>query len=734
MAGTEKAYHVGTDMNCGGACLLKAYVKDGVVVRMETDDGDEPQLRNCLRCRAYRQRIYAPDRVLHPLKRVGERGQGKFERISWDEALETVAAEYKRVKDAYGPAAVIYVATGADMGQIHNMKTALRVFCMAGGCSTIWGIASNEGWMFASQATYGVPSANDHRDLINSRLVILWGLNPATVIDGCGTAYSLAKAREAGTKFIVVDPKFTDTAALVADRWIPIRPGTDAAVMIAMAHVMITENLHDRRFLDTYTVGFERFQHYVLGDEDGAPKTPAWAESISGVPAHTIIELSREYAITKPAALLPSKAPGRTAYGEQYHRAAFTLAAMTGNIGIHGGSAGSEITQRGERPPMGPPMKTGGNPVDAGSPRRMDALPSVISKGPGLMARLHNNELMDAILRGKAGGYYSDYKMLYMANTNYLNQYPNVNKTVEALKSLEFIAIQEQFLTATAKFADIVLPTCTFFERTDAVEGAGPHIAYQPKVIDPLGESRSHLDICEGLAQKLGVTGFNDKTEDEWLRLIVGPAVSDYDRFKDKGVEKYYPEPSVPFKQQIEDPANNPFPTPSGKIEIYSQLLADMNNPLLPPIPKYVETWEGLNDPLVGRYPLQLITTHFRRRVHSQFDNIPWLKELEPQAVTISVRDAHARGIKDGDLVRVFNDRGQMIIPAKVTQRIMPGVVDVPEGAWYHPDEHGIDRGGCANVLTRDKRSPGGAFPTNTSLVQIEKAIDIEKALQMESP
>ncbi|MEE8470228.1 MAG: molybdopterin-dependent oxidoreductase [Dehalococcoidia bacterium] len=722
MASAEKAYYIGTDMNCGGACLLKAYIEDDKIVRIETDDGEEPQLRNCVRCRAYRQRVYAPDRVLHPLKRVGERGEGKFERISWDEALETVAYEYKRVKDTYGPAAVIYLATGADMGQVHNMKTALRVFCMAGGCSTIWGIASNEAWMFASQATYGVPSANDHRDLINSKLAILWGMNPANSIDGCGTSFSLAKAREAGTKFIVVDPRYTDSAALVADRWIPIRPGTDAAVMIAMAYVMMTENLYDQRFLDTHTVGFDRYREYVLGKEDGVPKNPTWAEHISSVPAETIAELAREYATTRPAALLPSKGPGRTAYGEQYHRAAFVLAAMTANIGIHGGSAGSEITQRGERPPMGPAMKTGGNPIDASSPRRLDALPSVISKGPGLAVRLHNNEVWNAILGGRAGGYYSDYKMLYMANTNYLNQYPNVNKAIQALKSLEFIAIQEQFITATARFADIVLPACTFFERNDAVEGAGPHIAYQPKVIKPLGESRSHLDICTGLAEKLGITGFSDKTEDEWLRQIVGPAVPDYERFKEAGVQKYYPEPGVPFKQQIEDPANNPFPTPSGKIEIYSQLLADMNNPLLPPIPKYIETWESINDPLVAKYPLQLITTHFRRRVHSQFDNVPWLRELEPQAVKINSKDAHARGIRDGNPVRVFNDRGQMIIPARVTQRIMPGVVDVPEGAWYDPDDQGIDRGGCANILTRDKRSPGGAFPTNTSLVQVEKA------------
>ena len=723
MASAEKAYYIGTDMNCGGACLLKAYVKDGVIVRMETDDGEEPQLRNCLRCRAYRQRVYAPDRLLYPMKRIGERGEGNFQRISWDEALEKVASEYKRVKETHGPAAVVYLTNGGDMGQVHNTRTAVRVFSLAGGCTLMWGIASNEGWMFACQTTYGYPAGVDHRDVINSKLVILWGMNPAVIIDGCGTSYALAKAKEAGTRFIVVDPRYTDTAALVADRWIPIKPGTDAAAMIAMAYVMITENLYDQRFLDTYTVGFDHFKEYVLGEEDGVPKTPEWAERITSVPAQTIAELAREYATTKPAALLPSKAPGRTAYGEQFHRAAFTLAAMTGNIGIHGGSPGCEITQRGDTPsPMGLAMRTGGNPVDAGSPRRRDALPTAISKGPGLIARLHNTEVMDAILKGKAGGYYSDYKMVYTANVNYLNQYPNVNKAVKALKSLEFIAIQEQFITPTAKFADILLPTCTFFERNDAIWGAGPHLAYQRKIIEPLGESRSHLDICMGLAEKMGIADYNDKTDEEWLEQIMKPAVTDYERFKETGVEKFYSEPSVPFKNEIADPANHPFPTPSGKIEIYSQQIAEIEKPLMPPIPKYIETWESVNDPLAETYPLQMISTHFKRRAHSQFDNIPWLRELEPQAVKINPKDAKPRGIKDGDPVRVFNDRGEMIIQAEVTQRIIPGVVDVPEGAWYDPDEQGVDRGGCANVLTRDARSPGGAFTTNTCLVQVEKA------------
>ncbi len=179
--------------------------------------------------------------------------------------------------------------------------------------------------------------------------------------------------------------------------------------------------------------------------------------------------------------------------------------------------------------------------------------------------------------------------------------------------------------------------------------------------------------------------------------------------------------PLISFEQQIKDPANNPFPTPSGKIEIYSQRLADMNHPMLPPIPRYLETWESRSDPLAKKYPLQLISTHLKRRAHSQFDNIPWLRELQPQVLEINSIDAGARGIRNGDEVRVFNDRGETRIRARVSERIMPGVVDLPEGAWYEPDESGVDTAGCVNVLTSDRVSPGGAVPFTTCLVQVQK-------------
>jgi anaerobic dimethyl sulfoxide reductase subunit A len=280
-------------------------------------------------------------------------------------------------------------------------------------------------------------------------------------------------------------------------------------------------------------------------------------------------------------------------------------------------------------------------------------------------------------------------------------------------------------MTPTAKFADILLPTNSFLERNDLTTGGiGPFYGYMNKAIDSLDESKSQYEIAVELAARLGVTDFGDKTEEEWLREIVAGCkdIPDYDTFKKNGIHKVkFDQPYVSFQEQINDPVNNQFPTPSGKIEIYSQQLADMNNPKVPPIPKYIEAWESRNDPLAEKYPLQVVTTHTRRRAHTQFDNVPWLRELDPQAVSINTTDAEARGIKDGDMVRVFNDRGEMIIPARVTGRIMPGVVDIPQGAWYDPDENGVDRGGCANILTKDVISPGGAFASNTALVQVAK-------------
>jgi anaerobic dimethyl sulfoxide reductase subunit A len=498
--------------------------------------------------------------------------------------------------------------------------------------------------------------------------------------------------------------------------------------MVAMAFVMIRDNLHDQPFLERYTVGFDRFADYVQGREDGVEKTPAWASEISGVEAATIERIAREYATKKPAALMDCQGPARSAMGEQYNRCAATLCAMTGNVGKPGGAAGGGLMgipiAHMFRMPAIPPGK---NPFERDGPKVKGTLDIRLR----VVKRIHINRIFDAILKGKAGGYPSDIHMMWSMCNNYLNQTGNSNKAARALKQLPFLAVNEIFMTSQARYADLVLPVTTAAERSDLTRPwpSGPYFIFINRALEPLGECKSDLEICGLLAERLGMKDFNPFTEEEILKTFVEKSpdmaaqIQDFERFQREGIHRIrLDRPYVAFQAQIEDPENHPFGTPSGKIEIFSQRVADLGNPLCPPIPKYMPTPEDRSDPLSSNYPLQLITPHPRNRVHSELYKVEWLRETEPHRAWINPADAIPRGVRDGDEVYVFNDRGKVAITAWVTERIIPGVVCIFEGAWYDPDEKGIDRGGCANTLTNDAYSGGGACVLNTSLVEVEKA------------
>jgi anaerobic dimethyl sulfoxide reductase subunit A len=478
-----------------------------------------------------------------------------------------------------------------------------------------------------------------------------------------------------------------------------------------MAYVIVTERLHDQAFLDRHVLGFDEghlpagapahasYRSYLLGLSDGVRKTPEWAAQITGVPAATIRRLAMEFATRKPAALHCGYAPGRTIAGEQFHRAAYALAAITGNIGIPGGNSGTSN----------------------GATGRSGVTSLPIGKNPA-GARVSSPLLADLLTRGQAGGYPADIKMIYSAAGDLFNQLPNVGKTVTAAERVEFMVVHDHFVTPTARYADILLPATTFWERNDVHTpwaGAGHYAIFMQKAIEPMAECRNDLDICADLARRLGVEGYNDRTEDAWLRELTRDAVDDFDTFKERGLARLpAPEDAVAFAREIRDPEGRPFSTPSGKIEIYSMTLAAEPDPYglgpIPPIPTWIP-----DDQIDPRHPLRLVTPKSRARTHSIHDNQPILSRADRDDVWMHPADAAARGIADGQAVRVFNDRGSTVLPARVTDRIAPGVVSIKEGAWFTPDANGQDTHGCANVLIADRSSPAGASPFNSTSVEI---------------
>lgn len=741
--------------NCGGRCVLKAHVQDGVITRITTDtdrpdDPNDPRLIACMRGRAYRRRLYAPDRLSAPLRRVGDRG-GRFEEISWEDALDTVANELIRVKETYGNSAIYSHYSSGSYTEMTGANPTRRLLNLYGGVLNYYNSYSTACTQPATNAVYGTTLTGSHRtDWQNSKLIILWAWNPAEMIFGTNTSYMVKLARQAGAKTIVIDPRLSMTAQGLADEWIPIRPGTDCAMMAAMAYVMITENLLDEDYINRYAVGFdaqhmpegydtaESFKAYILGESDGVPKTPEWAQSITAVPADTITRIAREYATTKPAMLFQGWGPQRRSHGEQPVRFACVLAAITGNVGISGGHAsGCAYAFAGEFCPA-PGMAIPPNPVPYAFP-------------------VH--EWTDAVLRGKemtrkdgVRGLADDeetlpnsIKFLYNpAGNTLVNQHSNINRTVGILKDTslaEFIVSNEHFMTPSARYSDIILPVCTFMETWGQCSNwtYSPSRILMPKVVEPLYDLPSDYKVASMLAERLGIYDeFTEggKTEEDWYNGFIDGMMSenaaiygDREEFIKRGsmTVPYTEDLPLPFADYIADPEANPLKTPTGKIEIFSVAMAQFNetigDPLeSPPIPKYVQEWDSPFGPEAEEYPLQAIGHHYMRRTHSTWDNIDFMEEAFPQRVFMNSIDADARGIKDGDLVRVWNQRGEMQIQVRVSMRIMPGVVDIPQGGWYTPDGKGVDRRGAVNVLTNERSTPY-AFgnPQHTIMVQVEK-------------
>ena len=618
--------------DCGGRCLLKVHVKNGKISQISTENRNGLHLKACPRGLAQKNVMNAPSRLMQPMKRIGPRNDGEFEPISWNDALEWITGEIKRIIGQCGTESIWFERGSGSISTLHKTsKTTERFFGLLGKCTTTWGTASFEGALQSSLATFGSPFTGSTRDNLNhSNLIILWGWNPADTRFGPDTGPRLLQAKKDGARIIVVDPRKSASCQAFADEWIPVKPGTDTAMLIAMAYVILTERLHDAHYIETYTFGLERFNDYLTGKEDGVVKGPDWAGAICGVPAERIEKLARDYVRIKPAALMAGWAPGRTAYGEQFHRAASVLAAMTGNIGIDGGHASGGLDL-----------------VDLGRISSTIPVPGTIHH------EIHVNDFYDAVISGKQKGYPSDCRLLYIAGSNLLNQYLNLNKGKQALMKPEFIVVQDLFLTPTAKFADVVLPVTHFFERVDIglPYTGGSYSIFMDKIVDAPSGPKSDLQIFSELAQRLGIEDYNGKPDEAWLEsfLEAEPGFPAFGTLKAEGVHRFQRErPKVAFRRQIEKPDRFPFPTPSGKIEIYSHRFAALDNPFIPPIPKYIASWEGPEAPLAQDYPIQLISPHSRARANSQFDNIEVIKEMADDDLWINQEDAGKRGIAPG--------------------------------------------------------------------------------------
>jgi len=765
--------------NCGSRHMLVAHKKGDVIVRLSTDNGtyqgdaygtdteEVPQLRACLRGRSYRARLYSPERLLYPMKRVGKRGEGRFKRISWHDAAKEIIERMVHLRDTYGPTAILDQSyAGASYGVLHKsdqIEGLLARFLGMFGCRTSsWSVPSYEGTKFSSRITFGtIQDGNEDDAFAHSKLIIMWGWNPAYTFHGGNTFYYMRMAKQRGCKFVVVDPQYTDSAAAYDAWWIPIRPNTDAAMMAGMAHYIFSNDLHDQAFIDKFTQGMdegtmpdwakdkENFKDYILGKYDGQPKTPEWAEAICGVKADDIRKLADLYATTKPAALKASWAPGRNAYGEQYNRMAAALQAMTGNIGILGGCA-EGIGKGWHAEAVAYPYDQYANIWYASikSDRWAHCVlnyPNVTREELGLWPR---NDELDGVIPNIRG--------IFWQGSDWLNQLTNINKEIEAIRRLDsygegesLLVCMDSTITPTGIWADYLLPVATHFERHDVALPwyKGHYYIHRPRVIAPLGEAKSDFQIFTELAYQLGFgQAYNPRSTPDywnnpepveeaylkawWEERVVPHQGADisWEEFKKRGVYKFrFAEPHVAFREQIEKGV--PFETASGRIEILSTELAQITDwkktrygTEIPAIPKWIEPWESLNSDKTKTHPFHLISPHPRWRTHSIFNNVGWLRETFSQETTMNAADAARLGIKSGDTIELWNDRGKVVTPVYVTERCMPGVAVLHEGAWMDLDENGVDRAGNPDFLTLDNPSPAGAFAYNTVLVSIAKS------------
>lgn len=684
--------------------------------------------------------VTGPCRVRRPAVRAGylEKGPGgarerrggePFVEVRWDEALSLVAGELRRVTRRHGNTAIFAGSYGwSSAGRFHHAQSQVHRFMNA-----IGGYVGHVGTYSLGAARTLLPRILMDMDAMraqhtawsqlerNCGLLVAFGGIPTknSQVNSGGVSQhevpgALQRLARAGVGFVNVSPLKQDLGVPGAE-WIAVRPNADAAFMLALAHTLIMEDLYDAAFLQRYCAGFEEFRRYVSGEADATPKSPEWAAPICDVPAANIRSLARRMAGSRTM-ISVAWALQRGDHGEQPYWLGITLACLLGQVGTPGGGFAlgyGPVSVEGSdaRAFSGPVLPQGQNPVKCAIPvaRITDML-----ERPGEKYEFNGESRT-----------YPDIRLVYWAGGNPFHHHQDLNRLLRAWRSPETIIVNEQYWNASAKLADIVLPATTMLERDDIGSSSRDRFMIAMKrVIQPVGEARDDYDIFSGLAELLGATRrfTEDRSTTEWLRYLYVVAkerarsfdlqLPEFDEFWERGYLEMPPREEAPvlLKRFREDPVKEALPTPSGKIEIFSSTIAGFGYDDCLGHPAWFEPSEWLGSPLAQRYPLHLISHQPATRLHSQYDHgcvSQRAKIAGREPLTMHPAAAAERGIKPGDVVRVFNDRGACLAGVRMDADMRRDVVVLPTGAWYDPLVPGeagtLEKHGNPNVLTLDK-------------------------------
>ena len=695
--------------DCPDTCSILTTVEDGKAIAVRGNP-DHPFTRGrlCVKVNNYEERVYSDKRVLYPLKRVGPKGSGQFQRISWDEAIETIATRWKSIITEHGAQAILPYSYLGTQGIINGLNvgdplfnklgaTVLeRTFCDSGSCT-------------AYMMTIGHTPGVDPESFVHSKYIILWACN--TLSTNSHHWPFIEQAKKAGAKLVVIDPVRTRTARL-ADWHIPIRPGTDAALALAMIHVIIKESLVDRDYIDKYTVGYDELA------ERASTYTPEFASQETGIPVDDIVKLAREYATTPPAVVRIGVAVERHAGGGQTVRA---IACLPGLIGAWKHVGGGLLQ-----------LPIWAFPVRWDVLMRPDLQPEKM--------RVLNSWRVGAALTGEIG-FDPPIKSLFVYNANPMAMVTEQAKLEHGLEREDlFTVVSEHFLTDTAKYADIVLPATTQLEQKDIMFSWGHlYLSYNNQAIDPLGEAVPNTELFRRLAKAMDISDPSFfRTDDEiieasldWTNPVLqGITLKDV---KAKG----YARLSMPAPDDWAPHREGNFPTASGKCEFKSSIAGggnfvvplfrqgyngDQDGASVDPLPHYIPPNENAQTTpaLAKRYPLSLISPKSHAFLNSNYGNLPaqTAQAGEEQAVLLHPNDAEQRGIVAGAPIRVFNDRGSFEAFATLSAEVMQGVVVAPSGYWHRSNR----KGATVHALTPPAFADLGRAPTFSDvLVQVGK-------------